>query len=217
MLHYLPGCDVKKNHNDAINKIIRYMENKGAIIDQCCRVKKKLLNENDIMINNCTLCELVLSETHQENECKSLYEFVLQDESFPWSDHHRDKITIQDCWRTRDNLKLQNAIRECLIKMNFEIIELEENYNQTKFDGVWLYNNPAQNCLETAPITFKNIQDNYVMLLDEEEQIKKMQDWCKKYETDKVLVYCNGCERGIKIGRGKPVHIVELIAENLNG
>ena len=55
------------------------------------------------------------------------------------------------------------------------------------------------------------------MLLDEEEQIKKMQDWCKKYETDEVLVYCNGCERGIKIGGGKPVHIVELIAENLNG
>jgi hypothetical protein len=30
-----------------------------------------------------------------------------------------------------------------------------------------------------------------------------------------VIVYCNGCEKGIKAGGGKPVHIVELLAEGL--
>lgn len=41
MLHYLPGCDVKKNHPQALLAIQKYMQEKGAIIDQCCRNKDK--------------------------------------------------------------------------------------------------------------------------------------------------------------------------------
>ena len=33
------------------------------------------------------------------------------------------------------------------------------------------------------------------------------------HRSTDVLVYCNGCERGIKMGGGKPMHIVELLAE----
>ena len=39
MLHYLPGCDVRKNHEQAIQKITKYMQEQGAIIDKCCRSK----------------------------------------------------------------------------------------------------------------------------------------------------------------------------------
>ena len=35
MLHYLPGCDVRKNHPQAIEKLTTYMKNQGAIIDWC--------------------------------------------------------------------------------------------------------------------------------------------------------------------------------------
>lgn len=40
-----------------------------------------------------------------------------------------------------------------------------------------------------------------------------MKEWCAQYQTDKILVYCNGCERGIRLGGCHPIHIVELIAE----
>ena len=62
MIHYLPGCDVRKNHPQAIRKIEKYMKEKGAVIDKCCRTKEKLLEKEDIMISNCTMCSLVIKE-----------------------------------------------------------------------------------------------------------------------------------------------------------
>ena len=88
MLHYLPGCDVKKNHPQALLAIEKYMQEKGAIIDQCCRNKDKFLEDNDIIVHNCTLCHLVLEETYPHTQIMSLYEYILKDEHFPWVDHH---------------------------------------------------------------------------------------------------------------------------------
>lgn len=215
MLHYLPGCDVRKNHREAIEKIIDYMKKQGAYIDICCRTNQKFLNEGDIIVQNCTLCELLMKETHPKNECLSLYEYVLNDEHFPWKNHHGEKITIQDCLRVKNNRSLQVAIRKCLEKMNYMIVEMDANYDQTTFDGVWIYSLPMQNCIDTAPKTMQNLIDNYIEIIDEDEKKRRMQDWVKKYETQQVLVYCNGCENGLKIGGIKPIHLVELIAEGL--
>lgn len=215
MLHYLPGCDVRKNHPEAINKLQRYMEQNGAMIDTCCRVENTFLNEQDMIVNNCTLCQIVLNETHKDNECLSLYEYILKDSSFNWVDHQGESITIQDCWRTRDDLALQKAVRKCLTKMNFNIVEMKENYDKTKYCGVWLYNPPFKDCLKIAPITFNNIEKNYTHLLSEEKQLDLMQEWVKQYTTNTTVVYCNGCEKGIKMGGRNVKHIVDLLAEGL--
>lgn len=215
MIHYLPGCDVQKNHPKAVSKMKNYMKKKEIIIEPCCRVKNKFLESGDTIINNCTLCNLVLTETHPDNQCFSLYEYVLKDKYFPWVDHRGKEITVQDCWRTRDNLALQNAVRQCLINMNITIIEMESNYNKTKFCGVWLNNSPAKDYVEVAPNTFRDIIKNHTNLLPFEEQTKRMKKWVSQYKTEQVLVYCNGCERGIKLGEGQPIHMIELLAEGL--
>ena len=36
---YEGGYDVRKNHEQAIHKITKYMQEQGAIIDKCCRSK----------------------------------------------------------------------------------------------------------------------------------------------------------------------------------
>ena len=54
MLHYLPGCDVRKKHPQAIEKLTNYMKNQGALIDTCCRNKEDFLKENDVLVQNCT-------------------------------------------------------------------------------------------------------------------------------------------------------------------
>lgn len=215
MLHYLPGCDVQKNHPQAVLKMRDYMIKQGAIIDQCCRVKDKFLNQEDTIVNNCTLCNLILKERYQETKCLSLYEYILEDENFPWINHHGKEITVQDCWRTKDNLAMQNAIRQCLKKMNFKIVEMDDNFDQTKYCGVWLNNNPSKECIELAPHTMNDIIENHIELLSEKEQIEKMENWVSNYKTEDVLVYCNGCEKGIKLGGGNPIHIIELLAKGL--
>lgn len=216
MRHYMPGCDVAKNHPREIKAIQHYMvEKKQAVIDRCCRVSNKLLETGDIIINNCTLCELMLRETHPNNQIISLYEYVLSDPEFPWADFEGLCLTVQDCWRTRNNRQMQDAIRECLVRMHVQIIETEENYEKTKFDGMWLFGNPRQDCVDTAPVICKDIMENYVEPLPEDEQIARMKDWVSRYSTEQVLVYCNGCERGIRVGGGHPIHLVELLAKGL--
>lgn len=215
MLHYLPGCDVLKNHPQAINKLTDYMIKQGAKVDACCRTSDKILEDGDIMINNCTLCDLILNETHPNNQIMSIYEYVLSDPSFPFVDHEKEKITIQDCLRTKNNKDMLDAIRTCLKKMNFDIIELEENYEKTNFDGIWIYNKPMDICLSLAPNSTHKIMGKYYEEIDEDEKTYRMQQHVKQYVTDLVLTYCNGCERGMKRGGISPVHLVELLSEGL--
>lgn len=215
MIHYLPGCDVKKNHPEAITVLQNYLEQQGVVIDKCCRVKEKFLQEGDIIINNCTLCSIILKETHPNNLSMSLYEYLLSDENFPWVDYHQEKITIQDCLRTKDDKKMLDAIRMCLNKMNYQVIEMADNYEKSVFCGVWRYNRPAQDCFEVANKTFSEIEKKYIQLLPEDKQIEKMQERVKQYPTENVLVYCNGCERGLKLGGKQPIHLVELLAKGL--
>ena len=111
---------------------------------------------------------------------------------------------------------MQDAIRLCLQKVNYNIIELEDNYQKTQFDGVWINSMPMQNCIDTAPKAMQYIIDNYVEILDDIEKEKRMKEYVKHYEIDNVLVCCNGCERGLKMGGLLPIHLVELIAQGLS-
>lgn len=215
MIHYLPGCDVRKNHPQAIRKIEKYMKEKGAVIDKCCRTKEKLLEKEDIMISNCMMCSLVIKETHPENKNISLYKYILNDDNFPWVDHHGMKIVVQDCWRTRKNKMMQEAIRECLKRMNITVIEMKLNREKTDFDGVWRNNAIDPVLLEVAPCTFESINTNDIDLLSFQEQEQKMKEWVKVYDSQEVMIYCNGCEKGLKMGGIQPVHLIELIAEGL--
>ncbi len=215
MLHYLPGCDVKKNHKEACLRVESYMQSHQSLIDQCCRVTHQFLKDNETIVNNCTMCDIILRESHPTSDVLSLYEYILSDQHFPFVDHHGEHITIQDCFRTRENTSLQNAVRECLKRMNFTIVELDDNRDQSKYCGVWLNNEPSKECIRVAPNTFKNIIDYHLVLLPYEEQVKRMKENLKRYKTKTIVVYCNGCEKGIKLGGGQPLHMIELIAKGL--
>lgn len=214
-IHYLPGCDVKIHHQQAINKIQNYMIQRGALIERCCRVKEELFSQSDLMVQNCTLCQIILQETHPQHHCLSLYEYVLSDPYFPYANHQGETITIQDCWRTRHDTALHQTIRLCLQKMNYTIVEMAENKEQSRFCGVWLYNEPTPQCIDIAPKTFHDIIAHHLHLLPLSQQEELMKEWVKQYTTKQILVYCNGCEKGIKMGGKQPIHMVELLSENL--
>ena len=216
MLHYLPGCDVRNNHPLAIEKLTNYMLNQGAKIDVCCRVTEKFLNDGDVIVQNCTLCELLVKESHPDNECLSIYEYVLRDSTFPFKDHTGEVITVQDCVRTKDNRHLQDAVRACLRRMNYTIVEMDSAYEKTRYCGMWIFGRPMQNCFDVAPKAMNYLVDHYVEILSEEEKIRRMQEWVKQFGSEQVLVYCNGCEKGMKAGGITPIHLVELLAEGLS-
>ena len=80
--------------------------------------------------------------------------------------------------------------------------------------GVWYNNPPATDCVELAPVTFA-MPEELRELLSPEAQKEKMEVWVKQYTTEKIAVYCSGCEKGLRPGGAEPVHLIELITKDL--
>ena len=215
MLYYLPGCDVSANHPTAGAKLRDYLLSRTDITEApCCRKDISILHPDDTVIQNCTLCQLMLAERAPQVQMVSLYDHLLEDEDFPWPDFSGRTLTLQDCYRTRHDARLQAAIRACLDRMHITYLEMPEHHGRTRFCGVWLMGPAAPDCLELAPKTFAEL-GRVRQILTPEEQEARMRDWAQGYPTDEVAVYCNGCERGVRMGGKTPVHMVELMAAGL--
>lgn len=63
MIHYLPGCDVRKNHPQAIEKLTNYVKIRALMIDVVCN-KEDFLKENVFFVQNCTLYQLLIQEKY---------------------------------------------------------------------------------------------------------------------------------------------------------
>ena len=214
MLYYLPGCSTNRNHKKAGRKLLDYMRSQGAKIAKCCKLDVDYYQDGDVVVQTCTQCGLILKERCPGLRVISIYEFLIHNPGFPFPDFQGKRITLQDCFRTRQDESLQDAIRQGLKKMNVKVVETKENRANTKFCGVWL-NNPAdKQCAALAPKTFEALTP-YRKLLSPEEQRTAMMELVKQYETEEVVVYCNGCENGLRLGGGKPVHLIELLTSEL--
>ena len=214
MLYYLPGCTTNRNHKQAGRKLLNYMRSQGAKIAKCCKLDVDYYRDGDVVVQTCTQCGLILRERRPNLRVVSIYEFLVGHPGFPFPDFRGKQFTLQDCFRTRQDVPLQDAVRQGLRKMNVDLVEAKENRSDTKFCGVWL-NNPAdKQCASLAPKTFGALEP-YRKLLPPEEQKAAMTEWVKQYATEEVVVYCNGCENGLRLGGGKPVHLIELLSSGL--
>ncbi len=214
MLYYLPGCDTNKNHPEAGKKMQDYMHAKGAAIAPCCKFDLSSIEQGAMLVQNCTQCDIVLRERRPDLTVISLYEFVLGDQDFSWADLGGRRVTVQDCYRTRNDALLQHSVRECLRRANVRFTEAPENHKETTYCGVWL-NNPADPVVAAvAPKTFAKLAE-VREVLSPEKQKARMEEKVRSIETEEIAVYCNGCEKGIRLGGGKPLHLIEVLAAGL--
>ncbi len=215
MIYYLPGCDVAANHPEAIARLRAYLLSQEGVREApCCRRDLGVLEPGDTVVQNCTLCQLMLAERVPEVTVTSLYEHVLADGSFPWPDFSGRTVALQDCFRTRRDARLQDAVRACLTRMGMAFLEMPERRESSRFCGVWLMNPAAKDCPPLAPRTFAEL-DRVREVLPARDQEERMRAWAEGYPTDEVAVYCNGCERGVRMGGKRPLHMVELLAAGM--
>lgn len=210
MIYYIPGCDVIRNHPDASNKARSYFRRKNIPEGPCCRKNLDRLKAGDTIIVNCTQCSLIFEERVPDVRILTLYEYLLSEPGFVWPDYHGRKMTLQDCRRMRSHPGVTEAVRKCIGNMNIEIHELEKNREKTDFCGVWLNNPAPADCIEAAPVLFAELQ-KYRHILSVQEQKEKMEDYVRQLPSGEAIVYCNGCEKGIRLGSGNPVHMIDLL------
>ena len=211
MDHAIVGCDFAERHAGAAARIRAYYEGHPDIrIIACCRRDLPALSSDDTVTLGCTLCDLMMAERAPQVRRRSLYRFALEDEDFAWPDHTGLVVSLQDCWRERRNARLHEEVRACLGRMGIRWHEMADCREHTRFCGTWLNNPAPTDCAELAPATFTEL-DRSRRLLPAEEQKVRMAAWCARYPTDEVVVYCNGCERGVALGGKRPLQVLELM------
>ena len=165
------------------------------------------------MVSICHNCSAIFEERHPEIHCESIWELILSDEKFHYPNHGGEAITIQDCWRSKENSAEQEAVRELLRRMNFEVVELPENRERTKLCGYSLYQPQPPRNPALAPKRFLHGAKGLFQPHTDEQKRQLMQDYCAQIRTEKIAAYCHYCVRGLKLGGAKVFHLAELLFE----
>lgn len=120
-------------------------------------------------------------------------------------------MAIQDCWIAFEKHHVQDTVRSLLRKMNIEIVELEENFENTKFCGVNLLSPCAASNAKLAHKRYVEQFPHMFTPMTPNEQIERFREHCASIGTDKVVCYCKFCTDGINMGGKKGIHLLELL------
>lgn len=167
----------------------------------------------DTLVSICHNCSAIYEESRPEIQRESIWELILTDENFSYPNHHGEAITIQDCWRSKENVAEQNAARELLRLMNFAVVELPANHERTKFCGVSLYQPQPPRNPALAPKRFLHGAQGLFQPHTDDEKLQLMREHCAAIQTEKIAAYCHYCVRGLKLGGATTFHLAELLFE----
>lgn len=165
----------------------------------------------DIVYSLCHNCNNIIEEQHPGVIVHSLWELLDSTPDFPLPDCGGMRVTVQDCWRSRDRAEEQEAVRSLLRKMNIEFVEAPEHHGETEFCGVSLYRPQPPRNPKLAPKHYVDGAEGKFIPHTEEEQEKLMRDYCARLETPAVVCYCHYCLEGLKLGGADAKHLAELI------
>lgn len=232
---YIASCVFTREYPEISMKIQDYLtKNFNIPVMRCCVPKYKLkeftnsmpdwlqnhwdntpdfldITPNQTIIYVCHNCSAIFEEYRPNIKRISLWEFILNDKNFKFSNHNNEKISLQDCWRSHDNYTEQKSVRTLLKKMNINIVELENNYEKTNFCGDSLYKPAPPRNLKLATNRFvKNANGKFIPhSIEEREEL--MKKYCSKITTEKVIAYCHYCVNGLKLGKKQGIHLAELL------
>lgn len=170
------------------------------------------VNDGDTMVSVCHNCTSIFQEQHPGVRTISLWELILEDDAFPYPDYGGEAMTVQDCWRQRDNRSEQDAVRELMHRMNIQIVELPDNHERTMFCGVsTLRPQPPRNPILVPERYGRQCPPTFFQPHTEEEQIAAMREYCRRFETAKVVTFCHYCNEGILAGGKEGLHLAQLL------
>lgn len=165
----------------------------------------------DRICSLCHNCNNVIEEVHPGIHVQTLWELLDEDDAFPYPDYHGMHVTVQDCWRSRDRREEQDAVRSLLTKMNIVWEELPENRERTEFCGASLYRAQPPRNPKLAPRHYLTGAEGKFIPHTPEEQKQLMEEYCRRFTTDKVVCYCQYCLEGLKMGNVNAFHIAQLM------
>ena len=213
-IYYFSSCKTTVQFKEASIKATEYVKERLGIDPiGCCRINHKKLTKEDTALVVCNNCAAIIEE-NSDADIIFLWELIDQDENFVFPDYQGKEMTIQDCWIAFEKRHVQDTIRSLLRKMNITVVELKENYENTRYCGVNLLSPCTQSNAQLAHKRYVEDFPHMFTPMSEEEQIQHFQQHCQQITTNEVVCYCKFCTDGINMGGKKGIHLLELIFLN---
>ena len=213
---YYPSCNFQRMFPETAGKIRNYLNTQAdVVIAGCCHRTAELPEEGDVIVTVCMSCMHILEEVRPDIRGISLPEFLLSREDFAWPDLSGEQLVVQDCFRARGYHALQNAVRECLRRMNAEIIELPENRDETLYDGAFLFREPFPQNVKEAPKYYRDYLPAYLTVLPQEQWGERIRTYAETIpEGHRIAGYCNTCVKSLKDAGADALHLMEFAFRN---
>ncbi len=234
--YYIASCVFTAQFPELSFRIQNYVEGRFSIpVVRCCVPKYKLkefeerlpqgairdswrclpdsapFQQGDTVYSLCHNCSNIIEEMRPGVNVKSLWELIMQDDSFPFPDHSGMRATIQDCWRARERREEQDAVRELLRRMHIVYMEAEQNRENTRYCGSSLLRPQPTRNPKVAPRHYKTEAAGLFLPHTEAEQIEMMKNYCSAFQTETVICYCHYCLEGLLQGGKDGRHIAQLL------
>ena len=187
---FAPGCALTLYKPDLAEKLHVLLSNNLANmvrLDVCCR-NQPPLEDGARVINICPGCDRRYRENYPKASTVSLWEILAETDFLPLPDYHGQMMTIIDACPTRSQVRVQQAVRTLLGKMNIELVEPTRTGTNSTCCGDSLWG--------VLPV----------------EQVKsKMKERVAELPVDDVVVYCVSCSKSVFIGGKQPRYLVDLL------
>lgn len=212
---YFGGCTPTADHPEASKKLAAYIKEKFQVDPVgCCRINHPKLTPEDTAIVVCNNCANIIDESGKADHIDFVWEIIDNDPDFVFPDYHGEKMTIQDCWMAVEKRNVQDAIRSLLKKMNIDVVELEENYEKTRYCGMNLAAPCTESNAKLAPKRYVQQYPHMFQPIPKEERPAHFKKYCEQFTTDKVVCYCRSCRNGLLMGGKQALHVLELLFPN---
>lgn len=191
---FAPGCALILYKPHLAGKIHKYLNRFYGDVElllTCCRHTPRIPPGTQV-INICPGCDRRYRENYIRPSTISLWELLLESDSFVFPDYKSQQMTILDACPTRDQDRVHNAVRALTEKMNISVVEPTKTKRKSTCCG-----------------------DTFFGTLPTEQVIGKMKAKAEEMPEEDIIVYCVSCAKSMFIGEKRPKYLVDLLfAEN---
>jgi hypothetical protein len=153
----------------------------------CCRHVPQIASDTHV-INICPGCDRRYRENYVNPLTVSLWELLLESNTFVFPDYKSLKMSIIDACPTRDQDRIHRSVRVLAERMNISIIEPEKTKRNSTCCG-----------------------DTFFGKMPTEQVIDLMKAKADEMPVDDVLVYCVSCSKSMFVGGKRPRYLVDLL------
>ncbi|MDP4292150.1 MAG: (Fe-S)-binding protein [Bacteroidota bacterium] len=187
---FAPGCALmlyKPYLAEKLHVILNENLGQMEVLNTCCRHEPRLAVMTEV-INICPGCDKRFRNNYQNTTTVSLWEILAGSDFFPFPDYQGMEMSVIDACPTRDQARVQDAIRMLLEKMNIKVIEPKHTKTKSTCCG-----------------------DSFYGAIPTEQVKKQMKKRTSEMPVWDVAVYCVSCSKSVFIGGKRPHYMIDLL------